>query len=168
MGVEEILCCRVPSSIKIYILTWGWVRYAAWLPFIMMFGTFHYFNICQDTKLELDEDDTGTLLPGGFWEPDAGSSSGRRVPLAAAELPGKRYVYGAGAPHSTFHDPISRLDIRDLPPTFIAVNFPLDLGDDATVGHTHINGPTRQVPGTQNSKRPIPTVDLEPSRQARP
>jgi hypothetical protein len=101
-----------------------------------------------DTKLELDERDTGTLLGGGFWEPDPGSGSGRRVPLAAPELPHKRYVHGAGGPHSTFHDPSGRLDIRDLPPTFIAVNFPLELGDDPLVGHTHVNGPTRQVPGT--------------------
>ena len=116
----------------------------------------------EDTKLELDAGDTGTLLPGGFWEAAPGSGSGRRVPLTAPELPDKRYVHGVGAPHSTFHDPSGRLDIRDLPPTFIAVNFPLELGDDPTVGHTHINGPTRQIPGTQNSKLPLPSVDEEP------
>jgi len=116
----------------------------------------------EDTKLELDAGDTGTLLPGGFWEAAPGSGSGRRVPLTAPELPDKRYVHSVGAPHSTFHDPSGRLDIRDLPPTFIAVNFPLELGDDPTVGHTHINGPTRQIPGTQNSKAPIPEIGEEP------
>lgn len=116
----------------------------------------------EDSKLELDLADTGTLLPGGFWEPDPGSGAGRRVPLTAPELADKRYVHGAGAPHSTFHDPSGWLDIRDLPPTFIAVNFPLELGDDPTIGHTHINGPTRQIPGTQNSKLPLPSVEDEP------
>ena len=50
----------------------------------------------------------------------------------------------------------------DLPPTFLAVNFPLELGEDASVGHSHVNGPTRQIPGTQNSKLPLPTLEEEP------
>ena len=40
--------------------------------------------------------------------------------------------------------------------------FNRELGDDPTIGHTHINGPTRQVPGTQHSKLPIPSVGEEP------
>ena len=82
----------------------------------------------------------GTLQPGGFWEPEPGSGSGRRVPLASPEQPGKRYISGAGAPHSTFHDPSGRLDLRDLPPTFIAVNFPLELNGQAV-------GPGEEPPG---------------------
>jgi hypothetical protein len=116
----------------------------------------------EDTKLELDEGDTGTLEPGGYWEPHPGSGRGRRVPLSSPEQPGKRYIPGVGAPHSTFHDPSHRLDLRDLPPTFIAVNFPLELGDEPDVGHSHVNGPTRQIPGTQNSRQPIPSLDDEP------
>ena len=40
--------------------------------------------------------------------------------------------------------------------------FNRELGEDPTIGHTHINGPTRQVPGTQHSKLPIPSVSEEP------
>ena len=115
-----------------------------------------------DSKLELDEGDTGTLQPGGSWEPDPGSGMGRRVPLGEPHAPGKRYVHGAAGPLAAFHDPSGRLDIRDLPPTFLAVNFPLELGEDASVGHSHVNGPTRQIPGTQNSKLPLPTLEEEP------
>eukprot|EP01043_Picozoa_sp_COSAG02_P005023 COSAG02_NODE_134_length_34593_cov_43.594886_9_plen_311_part_00 len=148
-GSDEFLCCGCGGDFV--------------LPGAVEYQNLHSdMGTGEDTKLELDENDTGTLLPGGFWEADDGSSSGRRVPLAASELPGKRYVHGVGAPHSTFHDPSSQLDMRDLPATFIAVNFPLELGDDPAIGHTHINGPTRQVPGTQNSKLPIPRVGEEP------
>ena len=58
-------------------------------------------------------------------------------------------------PFSSFHDPRGHLTLRDLPTPYIAVNF---LPDDQTAS----NGPTRQIPGSQNSRAPIPTLDEEP------
>ncbi len=56
---------------------------------------------------------------------------------------------------SSFYDPRGQLTIRDLPCPYIAINFlPQDV--------TRLNGPTRQIPGTQNSRAPIPTLDNEP------
>jgi len=56
---------------------------------------------------------------------------------------------------SSFHDPRGQLTIRDLPCPYVCVNFlPQDV--------TRINGPTRQIPGTQNSRAPIPDMDSEP------
>ena len=58
-------------------------------------------------------------------------------------------------PHSSFHDPRGRLTTRDLPCPYVCVNF-------LTVDATPINGPTRQIPGTQHSREPIPSLDQEP------
>jgi len=56
---------------------------------------------------------------------------------------------------SSFYDPRGQISIRDLPCPYIAVNFlPQDV--------TRLNGPTRQIPGTQNSRTPIPTLAEEP------
>ena len=56
---------------------------------------------------------------------------------------------------SAFHDPRGQLTIRDLPCPYICVNFlPQDV--------TRLNGPTRQIPGTQHSRVPIPSLDNEP------
>ena len=56
---------------------------------------------------------------------------------------------------SSFFDPRGQLSIRDLPCPYVAVNFlPQDV--------TRLNGPTRQIPGTQNSRTPIPTLANEP------
>lgn len=56
---------------------------------------------------------------------------------------------------SSFHDPRGQLTIRDLPCPYICVNFlPQDV--------TRLNGPTRQIPGTQHSRVPIPNLDDEP------
>lgn len=58
-------------------------------------------------------------------------------------------------PFSAFHDPRGQLTIRDLPCPYVCVNFlPQDV--------TRLNGPTRQIPGTQHSRTPIPTLDEEP------
>jgi ectoine hydroxylase-related dioxygenase (phytanoyl-CoA dioxygenase family) len=58
-------------------------------------------------------------------------------------------------PFSSFHDPRSLLTIRDLPCPYVCVNFlPQDV--------TKINGATRQIPGTQNSRARIPALDEEP------
>ncbi len=58
-------------------------------------------------------------------------------------------------PFSAFHDPRGRLTIRDLPCPYVCVNFlPQDV--------TRLNGPTRQIPGTQHSRTPIPSLVDEP------
>lgn len=59
------------------------------------------------------------------------------------------------SPFSSFHDPCGQLTIRDLPCPYVCVNFlPQDV--------TRLNGPTRQIPGTQHSRIPIPTLEDEP------
>ena len=59
------------------------------------------------------------------------------------------------SPFSSFHDPRGQMTIRDLPCPYVCVNFlPQDV--------TRLNGPTRQIPGTQHSRVPIPTLDEEP------
>ncbi|HEX2560627.1 MAG TPA: phytanoyl-CoA dioxygenase family protein [Phenylobacterium sp.] len=61
----------------------------------------------------------------------------------------------ATTPFSAFHDPRGQLTIRDLPCPYVCVNFlPQDV--------TRLNGPTRQIPGTQHARTPIPTLAEEP------
>lgn len=56
---------------------------------------------------------------------------------------------------SSFYDPRGRVSIRDLPCPYICINFiPQDI--------TRLNGPIRQVVGSQNSPAPIPSLDAEP------
>jgi len=58
-------------------------------------------------------------------------------------------------PFSAFFDPRRQLTIRDLPCPYVCVNFlPQEV--------TRLNGPTRQIPGTQHSRTPIPTLAEEP------
>ena len=58
-------------------------------------------------------------------------------------------------PFSAFYDPNGDVCIRDLPCPYLCVNFlPQDV--------TQINGPTRQIPGTQKSRVPIPSLQDEP------
>ncbi|WP_299079509.1 phytanoyl-CoA dioxygenase family protein [uncultured Paraglaciecola sp.] len=55
----------------------------------------------------------------------------------------------------SFHDPRGQQTVRDLPCPYLAVNFlPQDV--------TSLNGPTRQIPGTQNSRARIPNLEEEP------
>ena len=61
----------------------------------------------------------------------------------------------ATTPFSAFHDPRRQLTVRDLPCPYVCVNF---LPQDVTA----LNGPTRQIPGTQHSRVPIPTLAEEP------
>ena len=55
----------------------------------------------------------------------------------------------------SFKDPRGLLNYRDLPCPYICCNF-------LTVDFTRLNGPTRQIPGTQNSQEKIPTLKEEP------
>ncbi len=61
----------------------------------------------------------------------------------------------ATTPFSAFHDPTGQFNIRDLPCPYVCVNFlPQEV--------TRLNGPTRQIPGTQKSRAPIPKLCDEP------
>lgn len=55
----------------------------------------------------------------------------------------------------SFSDPTGRLSIRDLPVPHVTCNF-------LAVDFTRLNGPTRQIPGTQNSRQEIPSLADEP------
>jgi Phytanoyl-CoA dioxygenase (PhyH) len=58
-------------------------------------------------------------------------------------------------PFSSFSDRRGFLTTRDLPVPYVCVNFlPFD--------QTALNGPTRQIPGTQNARVAPPTLDEEP------
>ena len=59
------------------------------------------------------------------------------------------------SPFNAFHDPQGEVSIRDLPCPYVCVNFlPQDI--------TRLNGPTRQIPGTQKSRVAIPRRRDEP------
>lgn len=65
------------------------------------------------------------------------------------------WVSDEDSPFSAFHDPTGRLTIRDLPCPYVCANFlPQDV--------TRLNGPTRQIPGTQHSREQIPSLGDEP------
>ncbi len=59
------------------------------------------------------------------------------------------------SPYSSFADPRGFLTTRDLPCPYLCVNFmPIDM--------TALNGPTRQIPGSQHSRERPPTLEQEP------
>lgn len=59
------------------------------------------------------------------------------------------------SPFSSFRDPRGMLTTRDLPCPYLCANFiPFD--------QTPLNGPTRQIPGTQHSREAIPRLSEEP------
>jgi ectoine hydroxylase-related dioxygenase (phytanoyl-CoA dioxygenase family) len=61
----------------------------------------------------------------------------------------------SSTPYNSFSDPRGHLTLRELPCPYVCVNFlPQDI--------TRLNGPTRQIPGTQHSRAPMPTLDEEP------
>ena len=65
------------------------------------------------------------------------------------------WINPAVSKFSSFHDPRGQLTIRDLPCPYVCVNFlPQEV--------TRLNGPTRQIPGTQHSRVPIPSLEDEP------
>ena len=65
------------------------------------------------------------------------------------------YVPDGSTPNSAFLDQRGFLTTRDLPCPYICANF-------LTVDATPINGSTRQIPGTQHSREPFPTLEEEP------
>lgn len=55
----------------------------------------------------------------------------------------------------SFHDPKGLMSIRDLPCPYVSCNFLM-------VDFTPLNGPIRQIPGTQHSREPMPSLAEEP------
>jgi hypothetical protein len=53
------------------------------------------------------------------------------------------------------HDPSGRITMREMPVPAVTINFPM-------IDLTTENGPIRQIPGTQNSREPIPSLYNEP------
>ena len=65
------------------------------------------------------------------------------------------FVSPERTPFSSFHDRRGHLSTRDLPTPYVCVNFlPAD--------QTELNGPTRQIPGTQHARERPPTLEDEP------
>ena len=60
-----------------------------------------------------------------------------------------------GVTFGSFRDERNKLTIRDLPCPYVCCNFLM-------VDFTAINGPTRQIPATQNSPRELPRRSQEP------
>jgi ectoine hydroxylase-related dioxygenase (phytanoyl-CoA dioxygenase family) len=58
-------------------------------------------------------------------------------------------------PFSSFTDQRGHLSVRDLPTPYVCVNV-------LTRDSTPLNGPTRQIPGSQHARAPIPTLAEEP------
>jgi hypothetical protein len=52
-------------------------------------------------------------------------------------------------------DPVGGITTRDMPVPVVTINFPM-------VDLTWENGPIRQIPGTQRSNDPIPSLEHEP------
>jgi ectoine hydroxylase-related dioxygenase (phytanoyl-CoA dioxygenase family) len=65
------------------------------------------------------------------------------------------WIDASTTPFSSFFDPRGHLSVRDLPTPYVCVNF-------LTRDSTPLNGPTRQIPGSQHSRAPIPTLAEEP------
>lgn len=56
---------------------------------------------------------------------------------------------------SEIPDPYNDVTMRDLPVPVLTINFPM-------IDLTFENGPIRQIPGTQRSRAPIPSMENEP------
>ena len=61
----------------------------------------------------------------------------------------------SGITFGSFRDDRGKLTVRDLPCPYVCCNFLM-------VDFTKINGPTRQIPGTQNNSDKIPKIHEEP------
>ncbi len=86
-------------------------------------------------------------LPGTVqYQPLHADMSDRRT---VTRDDGREFTFGS------FHDPRGILTYRDLPCPYICCNF-------TTVDLNPINGPIRQIPGTQHTRESIPTLAEEP------
>ena len=97
---------------------------------------------------------TTTPILSAIWGSDAYVVGGGGGDLA---LPGAIEYQGLHADNIWVepHDPIAGVTTRDMPVPVITINFPM-------VDLTWENGPIRQIPGTQRSTDPIPTLADEP------
>ena len=110
--------------------------------------------------LEIDE--VHTLLNAIFGSPDYSLRAGSGdfcLPGATDYQPlhpdTRDWEDSKTTPFNSFIDPRGHMSLRDLPSPYICVNFlPQDV--------TKLNGPTRQIPGTQNSRARIPNLKYEP------
>lgn len=113
-------------------------------------------------QMLLDIPSVTTLLRTIFGSPDyilRAASGDFCLPGAVDYQPlhadTRDWVDNDKTPYNAFHDPRGHMSIRDLPCPYVCVNFlPQDV--------TRLNGPTRQIPGTQNSREPIPRLEEEP------
>jgi len=87
-------------------------------------------------------------LPGAIHYQPLHSDMGDRRTFRN-EKTGKEFVVGS------FGDPRGLLNYRDLPCPYVCCNFLM-------VDFTKLNGPTRQIPGTQNTQEKIPDLESEP------
>ncbi len=87
-------------------------------------------------------------LPGAVdYQPIHSDMGARRI--FKNEETGQEFTVGS------FLDPSGNMTYRDLPCPYVACNFLM-------VDFTAINGPLRQIPGTQHSHEEIPTLEEEP------
>ena len=113
-------------------------------------------------RMLLDNDIVNSVVTAIFQSPDfvlRAASGDFCLPGATGYQPlhsdVRDWKDSATTPFSAFHDPRRQLTIRDLPCPYVCANFlPQDV--------TRLNGPTRQIPGTQNSRHPIPSLEEEP------
>lgn len=87
-------------------------------------------------------------LPGAVDYQPLHSDMGDRRVFENKES-GKEFVVGS------FKDPRGKLNYRDLPCPYVCCNFLM-------VDFTPLNGPARQIPGTQHSHEAIPGLEEEP------
>jgi len=87
-------------------------------------------------------------LPGAIDYQPLHSDMGDRRVFKNKET-GKEFIVGS------FKDPSGRLNYRDLPCPYVCCNFLM-------VDFDKLNGPTRQIPGTQHSHENIPDLEEEP------
>ena len=98
--------------------------------------------------------DLPTILPilEAIWKSDNFTCTGAGGDYS---LPGAKIQRLHSDIGEIIHDPQGIVTIHDLPTPFIVVNFPM-------VDFTPQNGAIRFIPGTQRSRAPIPSLELEP------
>jgi hypothetical protein len=87
-------------------------------------------------------------LPGAIHYQPLHSDMGDRQTFRN-EKTGKEFVFGS------FRDPRGLLNYRDLPCPYVCCNFLM-------VDFNQLNGPIRQIPGTQHSQEEMPDLESEP------
>jgi hypothetical protein len=115
-----------------------------------------------------EQDAWGCLVdPPGLLEVLSKIFNGEGFKLCAI---GGDFILPGGVDYQDLHDdlgdsirdPAGKVVLRDLPTPYISVIYPMELVDGSSVGHTLSNGTTRLIPGTANTRAPIPTFEEEP------